>query len=301
MIIVKVQGGLGNQLFQYAVAYRLNQDYGYKINLDISIYEGKFSNLFKLDKFNILYIVENKFELINFQKNKYLSKMNNCIYLNSNHWIYPSTNDINIDLLKNPFKKLSKLKSNFDYCINGWMQYIDFVSKYREELSEQITLKTEYINHEIKKSIIKKRNSISIHVRRGDMEKNTNFNILDITYYKIAIKKMQNLIPDPYFFIFSDEPEKAKLLLPKMNNFTFITENSKSTGYYGTNNDYQDFQLMRYCDHHIIANSTFSWWPAYLNMDINSIIIAPKIWFKNKRLQKQFEESGLLLENWIKI
>ena len=298
MITVKTKGGLGNQLFQYAIAYQLFREFGFNINLDIDFFKSQFSNLFKLEKFNIPFSINENFIAKN-SLNKYIKIINDFIYYKNNFWLYPGSNEINLDLLKNPFWKIKNLSSNSQYLISGWMQNTSYIEKYRNDLSDLYWLKPEYENQSELKDLIQNANSVSVHIRRGDMVKNSNFNIIEKDYYLSAVEHVLTNTIDPQFYIFSDEPEEAKQLFPKISNSTFISENSKSMGYYGTHQDYQDFQLMRYCQHHIIANSTFSWWPAYLNLAKDNIVIAPKIWYKNSVLQNQFSKSSLLQKEWI--
>ena len=96
-----------------------------------------------------------------------------------------------------------------------------------------------------------------MHVRRGDYLKETKNDIFSNHYYLTAIKYIVDKIEDPYFYIFSDDIEWVKKNLKIMQKYTFIDSNQNS-GFY-------DIQLMNLCKHHIIANSTFSWWAAWLN------------------------------------
>lgn len=139
---------------------------------------------------------------------------------------------------------------------------------------------------------IKNSNSVSLHIRRGDyvaLSKSKKGHALcPISYYKKAIENIAQKIHNPRFFIFSDDIQWVKENLAIKYNAEYID----------FNRDYpeRDIILMKHCKHNIIANSSFSWWGAWLNENPNKIVIAPKRWMNN------LESSDDLIEpNWIKI
>ncbi|HSU50429.1 MAG TPA: alpha-1,2-fucosyltransferase, partial [Segetibacter sp.] len=113
---------------------------------------------------------------------------------------------------------------------------------------------------------------------------------LNEEYYQKAINKLTSLSPNPTFYIFSDDVEwvKDKLLLKRPAEFI--------TGEV-TKNHYEDFYLMSQCKHNIIANSSFSWWAAWLNPNPDKIVIAPKKWFNNA----PYNTNDLIPQSWIKL
>lgn len=115
-------------------------------------------------------------------------------------------------------------------------------------------------------------------------------------YYLRAIKKMDNLIKDPHYFIFSDNPELAreKLLLPA-SKVTFVENNQ------GEDNSYTDIWLMSLCENFIIANSTFSWWGAWLSENKSKNVISPLIEIAGKENVTSWGFEGLLPDDWIKL
>ena len=140
---------------------------------------------------------------------------------------------------------------------------------------------------------IKKRNSISIHIRRGDYVNDINAKKIlgdncNLLYYQKAIEYIYSVITSPFFYIFSDEPEWVK------NNFSFL-ENSLIIDWNKGKDSWQDMMLMSHCKHNIIANSSFSWWGAWLNNNNNKIVIAPKKWFNT------FEAPYIVPNEWIRI
>jgi len=116
--------------------------------------------------------------------------------------------------------------------------------------------------------------SVAIHVRRGDYTSNAysaSFGTLADSYYKTAIERINAGAQQPVFFVFSDDIEWCRNNL-QLHNAIFI-EHNKGV------DSYKDLVLMSHCRHNIIANSTFSWWGAWLNQNPQKIIIAPRIWF----------------------
>jgi hypothetical protein len=140
-----------------------------------------------------------------------------------------------------------------------------------------------------------KSNSVSIHVRRGDylLKKNMEVHgILPITYYNDAMNQILKKIKDPLFFIFSDDIEWAKKHLMIHNNSTFIEPIPNKP-------DYIDMQLMSLCKHNIIANSSFSWWGAWLNNNSEKIVIAPTKWFQIPEMNEL--HKNIVPSSWLKI
>ncbi len=109
-------------------------------------------------------------------------------------------------------------------------------------------------------------------------------------YYTNAVKYLSQKIDDLKLFIFSDEPGWVKNNL-RFNQETYYIENNT------VDNSYEDFRLMSFCKHNIIANSSFSWWAAWLNDNPDKIIIAPIRWFN----VKDIDTSDLIPEEWIKM
>jgi hypothetical protein len=131
-------------------------------------------------------------------------------------------------------------------------------------------------------------------VRRGDYVTNSatsDFHgLCDIQYYKYAIDKINLEIPNPTFYIFSDDKGYVKEIFQEQKNVVFIEHIPF---------DYEELLLMSYCKHNIIANSSFSWWGAWLNTNMHKMVIAPNLWFANKEMNNK--NSYLIPESWCKI
>lgn len=121
-------------------------------------------------------------------------------------------------------------------------------------------------------------NAVSLHVRRGDYANNQKTNathgLCSLDYYRGAVRYVSNRLEQPYFFIFSDDMAWVKENLKMDVHHLFVEHNHGLESY-------NDMRLMSLCRHHIIANSSFSWWGAWLNPSLEKIVVAPKKWFAN--------------------
>jgi hypothetical protein len=139
--------------------------------------------------------------------------------------------------------------------------------------------------------------SVGIHIRGRDYitneeTKKSHFTC-DILYYERCISYIRDKIYNPNFFVFSDDPEWAKTFLKTDHSFTFVEGNLWNK------TNYEDLRLMSLCKHNIIANSSFSWWGAWLNNNPAKIVLAPQKWFALSELNKKTED--LVPDKWIKI
>ena len=141
--------------------------------------------------------------------------------------------------------------------------------------------------------MIKSTNAVSIHFRRGDYvdqpETNKTHGTCTKEYYQKAVDLMASRIVNPHFFLFSDEPEWIK------ENFSTAIPSTHVAGYPG----FIDMYLMGLCRHNIIANSSFSWWGAWLNINPDKIVIAPTQWFAIDEINNKAVD--LVPSNWIRL
>ncbi|MDR1285583.1 MAG: alpha-1,2-fucosyltransferase [Campylobacteraceae bacterium] len=266
MIIVKLIGGLGNQMFQYAIGRAIAYKNNDVFKLDITGFKNyKFHNGYRLNAFNIdekiAYIDEIKQLGV---RNKILNKLLRMgIYNYKKDTFY-------VEKPKNETKFDPKVFSYKNLYLNGYWQNEKYFLDIKDIIVKEFTLKKS-INENATKymKFIKNSNSISIHVRRGDYLKTDSF--LGIEYYRKAYAYILDKIDNFSFFIFSDDIEWCKENLNFIANPIFV-EN--------TTNELEDLELMKNAKHNIIANSSFSWWAAWLNTNKDKIIIAPNIWFK---------------------
>lgn len=278
MIVVRFSGGLGNQISQYAFSrllYHINSNR--VIKYDCSYYDQvrehngfELSLIFKnikidevtnLELFKVARVVQCKYVVINsVLKNIFHNKEN--IYTQN----YVSTYPEDIKLLCKDFddKYLIGVFHNYNYD--------SIIDTLREELSFPVL---DDVKNKNVLNNIRIKNSVSIHVRKGDYEK-YNLDILGIDYYKRAIEIISSKVENPYFFIFSDDSLYIR------TNFTFLKDSYEIIDWNKNINSYKDMQLMSECKHNIIANSTFSYWAAYLNKNVNKIVIRPKYITKDR-------------------
>jgi hypothetical protein len=300
MIIAKIKGGLGNQMFQYACARALSVKTGINLKFDITSYSKKDTasilndtpRKFSLDKFNteIELADEKEIEKINPLRIRLFKKIRNRIIelfvgrFNGYEDRYPVIKDKN----KNIF-------------LNGNWQNEKYFKEIGNTIRTEFTLKNQMgqKSQEISNLIenIKKlgRVSISVHIRRTDyisVKINHDFfYTCDIAYYEKGLQIITGKInnKDIEIFVFSDDIAWVKENLKFPYPIHFASDPLIP--------DYEEMYLMSLCNHNIIANSSFSWWGAWLNRNPNKIVVAPKQWFKNKTA----EELDILPEEWIKI
>lgn len=280
-IITKISGGLGNQLFQYAAGKALAVKHNVPLLLDITYYDQQNSNdtprYYSLDKFTISASIAEKtyIDSIKYPKskfNKILFKVVDILQFPPNcmHRCIEKGHDYNI----------SFTRSNKNTYLIGYWQSEKYFAHYSDVIRKEFTIKNSIngYNQQIMEKICST-NSVAIHIRRGDYFSNPTINsihgIEDYTYYYTAIKTVASQQKNPEFYIFSDEPEWVAKNF-KIDYPSTIVDNNDSE------NVHEDLRLMSSCKHIIIANSTLSWWAAWLNAHSNKMVIAPGTWFKNK-------------------
>ena len=280
MIYSRIRGGLGNQLFQYAVARSLADQLGVNLGLDIREYSASSNFQMGLTNFNIRAIL-NPDGLIRHKKDgKILFALENLVGKHKHVYYEPFLSfDKNV---------LSKQDGTF---LKGYWQsekYFTDKNKIMEDL-EIIKSPTEK-NTQIKAKI-EECNSISLHIRRGDYVSNSTHGTCDLGYYNKAVQFFINKYGSNFeVFAFSDDPSWVQKNLELPVKINFISNNS-------SNNSYEDLRLMTCCKHNIIANSSFSWWGAWLNKNPKKCVIAPKQWFADSKI----ENKDITPKNWLRI
>lgn len=319
MKIVRIKGGIGNQLFQYAFGIKLS-NFNAEIKFDLSDYDiytkkDKFGVKYRLDKFNTNMKIATEQEILKIKGKEKKSKLNNKIMYNFGllskiyrmfYWRYDRIMYTRRRvIIEKPYKfKTQNVKDN-KYFDGYWAKY-KYFEDIRDFLLKKLKLNNEYQTNkykELKERIANQENSISVHLRKwgGDKAKEANheqieldvFGVLPFDYYIKAVRYIEERINNPNFYIFSDDIEWAKKNLKINDNHKFIN--------LGSEGDYLELKLMSYCKHNIIANSTFSWWSAWLNENPDKIVIAPKRWYNNLNFQKQYEKNHFIPKEWIKL
>jgi hypothetical protein len=286
MIIVNLKGGLGNQMFQYALGRHLAEKNKVELKLDTTSLSkakelGNIYRPFDLDAFNI--------------KNE-------------------QATPLEIQALRYPYGFISKFKSIFERKIlrktfvtfdekvlelkdgvylDGYWQSPKYFEAIRDTLLTEFTLKTHLSpSGQALQDKILSSTSVSLHVRRGDYVANKRVlkenGICSVEYYKQAIGVMATKVADPTFFVFSDDIQWVKTNLPLPTNAVFVSDETISAP--------EELFLMSACKHNIIANSSFSWWGAWLNQNEDKTVIAPTPWFDTITY-----DANLIPDTWIQL
>lgn len=285
MVIAKLIGGLGNQMFQYALGRRLSVKLSSNLKLDTSGFQ-----IYKLHDYGM-----HCFDLENFT-NTCIKPSNSPLYRKINRFLPSKFHFGYKHVLENCFsfdKQILKLRG--DLYLDGYWQSEKYFREIRSTLLSDFTIKyTQDTQNLETSSKIKSCQAISLHIRRGDYVNNAQtlekHGVCDLDYYYRAIAYVGERISDPSFFIFSDDPDWAKENLKIDYPMTFISNNDASK-------NYEDLRLMSQCIHNIIANSSFSWWGAWLNENPNKIVIAPKRWFNDSSVNT----TDLIPETWLSL
>ena len=293
MIIVRLIGGLGNQLFQYAVGRCLAEKNSAVLKIDISPFATYKLHKYSLWAFNIQENFASPDEvtaLMVLKQGIAEQVVNRLLYR-------PTKLSSNFISEKHFYFDPQVLKLQGDIYLSGYWQSEKYFKNIEGLLRREFTVKTQIMgkNKELNNMIISCE-SVSIHIRRGDFVSNLKTNqthgVCNLDYYNKCIEKIKLSINNPHFFIFSDDCEWAMVNL-KINDQLIIVDHN------GPDKNYEDLRLMMHCKHHIIANSSFSWWGAWLNPNPDKIVIAPKQWFADEKMNSQTKD--LIPEGWIRL
>jgi len=279
MIISRITSGLGNQMFQYAIGRSLSLQHQTSLKLDIMNFDKKQYRKFGLTNFNL-----------NIE--------------------YASSNEINsfkghlIDFFK-PYHKKKNIKERYthydptiknlikdDLYLGGYWQSDKYFKDFEVEIRKDLAFKSSIItNVSDQQKLIQNSNSVSLHIRRGDYHSHPiiakSHGVLSLEYYYNAIKHLKETDHSLIFFIFSDDMHWVKNNLKLKENVHFVEGNT----------EIEDLFLMSICKNNIIANSTFSWWGAWLNSNKEKIVIMPEFWFKDK----PYNKSDIAPSQWLRM
>jgi len=289
MIIMRLKGGLGNQLFQYALGRHLSIIKKVPLQLDTSSYRLDTLREYRLSPLDIHAHVTDRLSFFATDgKARYL----NCIIQAVR------------GLISKPFQIVREPSFSFDSAVfdcsdqaylDGFWQSEKYFLPIAKTLREDLQLKTP-INGALKEIAdqIRITNAVSIHVRRGDYVSNpttTAFHgVCGVEWYETAAQIMESKVSNATYFVFSDDYEWAKTNLTFDASMVFVPPSPDGK-------EAQDMHVMSLCQHNIIANSSFSWWAAWLNANPNKIVIAPEKWFASGS-QKT---DDLIPANWIRL
>lgn len=287
MVIIKIKGGLGNQMFQYAFYLNL-KNRGTDVKMDISgldLYLDSFGRGDIWDAFcvNRDFASANEIQELLKNENKIINKLQMKIFKYSNtHYVQ-----------RNPFYFNTDIFNMDNIYLDGYWQNEKYFIGYREKILNHFKIKKELSNDNklYLDMINSSQQSVSLHIRLGDYLEKTNKKIYgDICtpeYYKKAVKYFEKTYKNPVFFIFSNDVKNIK---PFMDSKKYILVNCNNE-----KNAWADLYLMSKCKHNIIANSTFSWWGAWLNQNEKKTVMAPS------KMMNTIHADDIYPDSWIKI
>jgi len=285
MIITKLSGGLGNQMFQYAVGRTLAYLNKTFVKIDTSSFQEDKLRNFDLLCFNADISVATQQEIANLLPSHNFEKLFQYLSPRQKRTYYRE-------------KKFSFDRSVLDLganvYLNGYFQSEKYFLPAQKIIRNDFTFRKEMIkNVEPFSASLKPVTAVSVHIRRGDMSKNPStadyHGTVSLEYYNAALELMRTRLSSPVFYIFSDDISWAKENL-KAGNAVYVSGSIAKT-------HIEDLYLMSKCRHNIIANSSFSWWGAWLNDNPDKIVVAPKNWFNKGPKDTQ----DLVPASWIKI
>ncbi|MDD5318776.1 MAG: alpha-1,2-fucosyltransferase [Candidatus Pacebacteria bacterium] len=292
MIIVRLKGGLGNQMLQYAAGKAAALRCGSQLKLDVSNLYSKITNdtprFYELDAFKLEAEIATE---------KELQKIN--------------------PPFKKLFRKIFRKITGKNYLVcdpdilkardNSYLEVVwpceKYFADFREQIFSDFQLKKplSQSGQSIKEKILKSKNSISIHLRRGDYASHKTYKswhgLCSPSYYQKAVDYILNETKAetkkaPVVFVFSDEIEWAKnnLILPaELTEIVYVSDEKIPA--------YEEIHLMSLCHHHVIANSTFSWWGAWLDPKSAKIVVAPRQWVADSSV----DTKDVLPNTWVSL
>ncbi len=288
-LVINISGGVGNQLFQFALARSLSMQYGYDIMLNKILY-SKAMRKMRINKIQIIEAPRVRYEKTNsiigflamiiaflyakILKTKIFSYHNKCIAIESN--------------IGRSFIPVDIHNSNRVY-INGYFQSEKYFHGASDIIIKEILFylrsmsDSEYIS-----SIKIKDNFICLHVRGGDFKNNDEYDICSERYYRKSIDFISRIVRDPVFYVFSDDVAYAKSLLSFNNNLIYIENGSEIDQLY----------YMTMFSKFIISNSSFSWWAQYLSDSKKRIVVAPAHWNSRENNRDIYQDDWILINEY---
>lgn len=299
VVITRLIGGLGNQLFQYAVGRAISERTQAPLLLDASGFASYELRCYELDGFNISAKVASDAQLagvgVTAGETPSLLERVKRRFLSQSAPKMPSqepilreasfTYDVRIEQVQSPI------------YLDGYWQSERYFSGIRNQLLQELTLKGDWgsgnqdMFGQIQSAGV---GAVSLHVRRGDYVTNSNtasyHGVCSLDYYRAAVAYIAERVDAPHFFIFSDDHAWVRENLQTGFPTTFVDVNSADNGIC-------DMMLMKSCRHHVTANSSFSWWGAWLNPSNEKIVVVPRQWF-NEAVK---DTSDLIPSAWVRL
>lgn len=255
MSIININGGLGNQLFQYAFSRYIGEKYDISFKYDLSDFQFKKIH----DGFVLDALIDDEFKIADKRELREVSPL-----LNFRHGRVAIRRFSICNRRVNYESFLDSEDRPYDYYMGNWQNLsINYVGYVDNKLKDEF----EYSPPS---------NSVFVHVRRGDYLLNKIYRICDIEYYEKAIRYIDNVIEGAEFYVLSNDLTWCREAFKKMQSEFKIH-------YVDCGSSLKDFNFMRSCGNAIISNSTFSWWAAQLIKNQRKIVVSPSEWFTNSK------------------
>lgn len=273
MITVNLTGGLGNQLFQYALGKYLSMKLNAELVIDDTFYKNQPAGVtprrYELDMFNteMRIVTDLERRCLKRYTNRYLRYLQKYIALPGR-----------FKYVREPLDRLLLEVRDYsgDLLLDGYWQSERYFAGVEDVIRKDLTPSFAPSEQDERiKLAMQNTTSVSLHVRRGDYVTNAHANawhgVCGLDYYQNAMSSVESRIENPHYFVFSDDMAWVKANLRINQPVTYVSHNDESTAV-------NDLMLMASCQHHIIANSSFSWWGAWLGNDKQKLVIRPSQW-----------------------
>ena len=285
-IISRLHGGLGNQMFQYAVGRALALKHDCPLLLDMRYFDDPVPYGFGLDHFSAAYRIAKTDELPPSRRSSQFRYAAWRLFKSRPHLVREQGLGFNEDVLS---RTAPAYLHGYWQCERYFAEYADFIRADLTVSPEPSTSNRNYLAE------ITSASAVSLHVRRGDYASDPAIRaahgLCSPEYYQKAVEFVADqTVIGPRIYIFSDDPDWAEQNLSFPFETTIIRGNSSETAF-------EDLRLMSACDHHIIANSSFSWWGAWLNPSPDKIVVAPKRWFAHP----QMSNPDIVPDKWVRL
>ncbi|EYS96939.1 alpha-1,2-fucosyltransferase [Cupriavidus sp. SK-4] len=288
MIVTRVIGGLGNQMFQYAAGRALARRLGVPLKIDSSGFADYPLHNYGLHHFALKAVQAGDREIPSGRAENRWAKALRRFGLGTELRVFRERGfAVDPEVMKLP---------DGTY-LDGYWQSESYFAEMTQELRRDFQIATPPTseNAEWLARIGGDEGAVSIHVRRGDYVTNASANAVhgtcSLDYYMRAARYVaENIGVKPTFYVFSDDPDWVAENLHLGHETRYVRHNDSAR-------NYEDLRLMSACRHHIIANSTFSWWGAWLNASEKKVVIAPAQWFRDEK----FDTRDLLPPTWTKL
>ena len=292
MIMVRLIGGLGNQMFQYATGRSVALRYGVPLLLDASGFANYDLRHYELDAMDIAGCLATRSQLLDVGIG--LTQPTLIASIKKHFGLSRSFNK----LKEASFTYDSRIeKATSDVYLDGYWQSERYFAAISDLLRKEFSLRELANEGNVAMAgqiVALGKNAVSLHVRRGDYVNNARtaqyHGVCSTEYYRQAANYIGARVEAPHFFVFSDDHAWVRESLNLPYPMTLVDVNTADRGVW-------DMALMKLCRHHIIANSSFSWWGAWLNPHLDKIVVCPQRWFS----AATHDTSDLIPQSWIRL